>query len=195
MPVVTLSSDQPQIGRLAYVGVDKVRAGRVAGELMGRFLAERGGEVAIMSGLHSYIGHEEREQGFRAVIEGRFPACRLVAVVETREQDVRAGALTSELLRRHPDLAGIYNVSTGNRAIARALARLGLTRRIVVVTHELTAERRVLLKSGALDAIIDQNPELEAMTAVGLIAQHFGRREAPPGMGTIPLSIYLSENT
>jgi LacI family transcriptional regulator len=195
VPVVTLVSDLPRSGRLAYVGVDNRTAGRVAGELMGKFLGERGGEVVAVSGLHSFIGHEEREMGFRAVLRERFPACRLVAVVETRERGETAGALVAELFRRHPGIAGVYNVSTGNREIARALARLDLGRHVTFVTHELTPGRRALLKEGVLDAVIDQNPELGIATAVGLIARHFGRRDTPPTTGITPLTIYLRENS
>lgn len=70
-----------------------------------------------------------------------------------------------------------------------------LRRRVTFVTHELTPERRALLKEGVIDAIIDQNPDLEIATAVGLIARHFGRRDdAPPVTGITPLTIYLREN-
>lgn len=194
LPVVTLVSDLPGSGRLAYVGMDNRSAGRVAGELMGRFLGAAGGEVAILSGLRSFVGHGEREAGFRAVLEDRFPACRLVAVAETRERGEEAGAAAGVLLRRHPGLAGLYNVSTGNRAVAATLQRLRPGRHVTFITHELTPERRQLLKAGVIDAIIDQNPELEVTTAVGLIARHFGRRDDLPSAGPTPLNIHLREN-
>lgn len=194
LPVVTMVSDLPRTGRLAYVGVDNLMAGRVAGELMGKFLGEHGGEVVIVSGLQSYIGHIERETGFGAVLRERFPACRLVAVVESRERREAAGTLVLQLFRQHPRIAGIYNVSNGNREIAQALARLELGRHVTFITHELTPERRALLKEGVLDAIIDQNPELEITTAVGLIARHFGRRDTPPATGITPLTIHVREN-
>jgi LacI family transcriptional regulator len=194
MPVVTLASDLPRSGRLAYVGVDNRAAGRLAGELMGKLLGPAGGEVVVVSGLHSYIGHEEREMGFRAVLRERYRACRLIAVVETRESEARAGALVAELVARHPDIAGVYNVSTGDQEIAEVLKTSSPNRHVTFIAHELTPERRRLLKGGAIDAIIDQNPDLEAMTAVEAIAAHFGRRSATPMSGVTPLQIYLREN-
>lgn len=195
VPVVALVSDLPRSGRLAYVGMDNRMAGRVAGELMGKFLGESGGEVVVVSGLRSLLAHEERETGFRAVLRERFPRCRLVAVVETREREETAGTLVARLFRPHPQIAGIYNVSTGNREIARALGPLDLGRHVTFITHELTPARRALLRDGVLDAIIDQNPELEIATAVELIARHFGRRDTPPTTGITPLTIYLRENS
>jgi LacI family transcriptional regulator len=195
MPVVTLASDLPRSGRLAYVGVDNRAAGRLAGELMGKMLGAAGGQVVVVSGLHSYIGHEEREMGFRAVLRERYPALRLVAVVETREQQARAGALVEQLFALHPEIAGIYNVSTGDQEIAEILRKSSPNRHVTFITHELTPERRSLLKKGVIDAIIDQNPDLEAMTAVEAIAAHFGRRSIPPMSGVTPLQIYLTENS
>jgi hypothetical protein len=61
-------------------------------------------------------------------------------------------------------------------------------------THELTSARRILLKTGAIDAIIDKNPELEAQTAVEFMAHHFGRLEAVPRPLTTPLTLFFREN-
>jgi LacI family transcriptional regulator len=47
---------------------------------------------------------------------------------------------------------------------------------------------------GLIDAIIDQNPELEVRTAVEVIAAHFGRLDAPPGSAVTPVQIHMIEN-
>lgn len=195
IPVVTLVSDVPGSGRLAYVGIDNRTAGRVAGELMGKFLGPSGGDVVVVSGLHSFIGHEEREMGFRAVLQERFHACHMVAVVETQEQGANAGALVERLFALNPGISGIYNVSVGNREIAKALERLNPPRHVILITHELSPERKRLLHDGVIDAIIDQDPELEVITAVEMLAHHFGRRDPPSTSGITPLRIYLRENS
>ena len=73
LPVVTMVSDLPQSGRMAYVGLDNRAAGRTAGELMGRFVGHAGGDIVVVSGLQSFIGQGEREMGFRAVLAERHP--------------------------------------------------------------------------------------------------------------------------
>lgn len=65
---------------------------------------------------------------------------------------------------------------------------------MVFITHELTPERRSLLREGLIDAVIDQNPELEVRTAVEVIAAHFGRLEAPPRSTLTPVRIHMIEN-
>jgi LacI family transcriptional regulator len=194
MPVVTMVSDLPQSGRMAYVGLDNRAAGRTAGELMGRFIGRDGGDIVVVSGLQSFIGQGEREMGFRAVLAERHPHCRLLTVLETREQPEKAGELVAGILKRSPEVAGIYNLSAGDPGIVEALRHFKRTDKTVLITHELTPDRKALLLEGVIDAIIDQNPELEAMTAMQLLAQHFGRSAESAISTTTPIRIYTREN-
>lgn len=194
LPVVTMVSDLPLSGRMAYVGLDNRSAGRTAGELMARFVGEAGGDIVVVSGLHSFIGQGEREMGFRAVLAERHPQCRLLTVVETREQPDKAGDLVSSILRTHATVAGIYNLSAGDPSIVAALRQFQCAESTVLITHELTADRRALLLEGVIDAVIDQNPELEAMTAVRLLARHFGRSTDTDIQTQTPIGIYIREN-
>ena len=194
IPVVSMVSDLPLSGRLAYVGMDNRTAGRTAGELMARFVGAKGGDIIVVSGLHSFIGQGEREMGFRAVLAERHPQCSILSIVETREQPEKAGELVWNLLKTHPDLAGIYNLSAGDPSIVEAMRKHGCEERTVLITHELTTDRRLLLQEGVIDAVIDQNPELEAMTAVKLLAQHFGRCAEEEITTQTPIGIYIREN-
>ena len=175
IPVVTLVSDLPNSGRLAYVGVDNRCAGRVAGELMGRFLGPAGGQVLIITGMHDFLGHEERESGFRAVLRRRFPACEVVATVESHEKPQATEDLTYDAFRRHPDIRGIYDISVGPREISQALRKLGKAGGTVLIAHELTESNRELLMEGMMDAVLDQNPHIEALRAVELLMREHQR--------------------
>ncbi|RZF25736.1 LacI family DNA-binding transcriptional regulator [Paraburkholderia sp. UYCP14C] len=194
MPVVTLASDLPGTGRLAYVGIDNRCAGRVAGELMGRFLGDAGGKVLVMTGMHDFLGHEERESGFRSVLRRRFPNCDIVETVESREQSVITEDLTRDAFRRYPDLRGIYNISVGEEGVAAALLALDKARSTVFICHELTESSRRLLIEGSLDAVLDQNPAGEAMRSIEIVLRHYHR---DPGIALpqqIPVTVLLREN-
>lgn len=195
LPVVTLVTDLPHSGRIAYVGPDNRQIGRVAGELMGRFLGTGGGDILVVLGMQRMTGHEEREMGFRSVLRERFPGCSIVASLESEEDQERAGALVRKALQSHPGVRGIYNASAGNLAIARAAQSLGLAHRIVMITHELTPARRQMLRDGILDAVIDQNPWLEARRALEVLGRHFQRSDVEfrPNEHT-PYSIFIREN-
>ena len=161
---------------------------------MGRFVGHAGGDIVVVSGLQSFIGQGEREMGFRAVLAERHPQCRLLTVLETREQPEKAGELVAAILKQTPEVAGVYNLSAGDSSIVGALRHFGRAGKTVLVTHELTPERKALLQEGVIDAIIDQNPELEAMTAVQLLARHFGRSGEEALPTTTPARIYIREN-
>ena len=193
-PVITLATDIRGGGRHTYVGPDNWKAGRVAGDLMGRLLGKAGGEVVMIAGMLSMIGHEEREMGFRSVLRERYPHCRLQDVLQSLEKGERAGDLVFRTLKRNPEVRGIYNASAGARPIVDAMRALGRRDEVVFITHELTEERRRLLREGLIDAIIDQNPELEVRTAVETLAAQFGRLEAAPASTITPVQIHMIEN-
>ncbi len=195
IPVVTLVTDLPSSGRIAYVGPDNRQIGRVAGELMGRFLGREGGKVLVMLGHHQIVGHQEREMGFRMVTRDRFPDVEIMDIVESEEDRDRAARVAQQALRNTPDLRGIYNVSAGNYGIAQTLIQIGRENETVFITHELTPQRREMLRSGLLDAVIDQNPRMEARRAIDILANHFKRCDLTVSADIpTPFEIFLREN-
>ncbi len=170
-PVVTIASDIQNVPRIAYVGVDNRQAGRLAGYLLGRLLGNRSGaKVALFAGSFSYRGHEEREMGFRHILRDEFPNLRIVETRETFDDRTRALDETRALLKKHPDIAGIYNVGAGVWGIGEALREDQPDRKVVLVGHEVTEATKLLLLEGTMDAAIDQNPRVEAREALNVLA-------------------------
>lgn len=168
--VVTLATDVLYVPRVAYVGIDNRQAGRLAGYLLGRLLgADAPRKVAMFAGSLSYRGHQEREMGFRHVLAEEFPNISIVELREMLDDRERAYSEASALLDRHPDLAGIYNIGAGNHGVARALKEAGRERSVVLIGHELTEGTKRLLLDGTMDAVLDQNPRVEAREALNLL--------------------------
>lgn len=170
VPIVTLASDILHVPRLGYVGIDNRAAGRLAGYLLGRLLgkgAKR--KIALFAGSLSYRGHEEREMGFRHIIAEEFQDLEVVELREVRDDRQRAYEEAVSLLRRHPDLSGIYNIGAGNAGIGQALREAGLARAVLFVGHELTESTKRFLLDGTMDAVIDQNPRVEAREAISML--------------------------
>lgn len=192
-PVITLATDIETSGNHIYVGPDNRQAGRIAGDLMGRFLGAEGGELLLILGLQSLTGQAERGAGFRDVLAERYPACTIVDVVESLEDGDRAGNLTAHVLKARPALRGIYNASAGALPMAQAVDRAGRIGSTFMIAHDLTPERHALLKQGWIHALIDQDPVLEIQTAQEILAAYFGRREAGPTHTNTPLRIHTRE--
>lgn len=169
--VVTLVSDILHVPRTGYVGIDNRAAGRLAGYLLGRFLPPgENRKVALFAGSLSYRGHEEREMGFRHILSEEFSHLEVVELREVRDDRQRAYEEAAALLARHPDLVGIYNIGAGNAGIGQAIAEAGRPKSIIFIGHELTESSKLLLLSGAMDAVIDQNPRVEAREAIAMLS-------------------------
>ncbi len=167
-PVVTLASDLPDTGRLAYIGIDNLRAGRLAGQVITRFLGpDPAGTVALFAGTLGYRGHQEREMGLRQVLTEDAPFLHLLELRESREDPDRAYGEAQAHLAAHPDLVAIYNAGGGTSGIARALKESGRT--LVFVAHEATEGNKALLLDGTLDAVIDQNARGVAREALATL--------------------------
>jgi LacI family transcriptional regulator len=164
--VLTLVSDISHVGRISYVGIDNRAAGRLAGYLIGRFLPGARGKVALIAGALAYRGHEEREMGFRHILQERFPDMEMVAPREIREDPERAYEEVGALLQDYPDLLAIYCIGAGSEGVARALIEHKREKDIVFIGHDLTDDTRRFLLDGVMDAVIDQNARVEARDAV-----------------------------
>jgi LacI family transcriptional regulator len=149
VPVVTLASDVLSVPRLAYVGIDNRQAGRLAGQLMGRFMCARNpAKVALFAGSLSYRGHEEREAGFRTILRDEFPNIHIMELREILDDSERGYSETRSLLAAHPDLAGIYNVGGGTEGIARALKEAGREKSLIAPHFQTSLMNTALSVNG-----------------------------------------------
>ena len=174
------------------MGPDDVKGGRVAGDLIGRFLAAAGGDVPIITGLRSMAGHRDRESGFHVVMREHFPACRVVAVEESRETAQGAGDVAAAL-RSHPGLKGIYLSSAGADRVVAALKTTGAPG-IVFAMHELTDDCRALLRSREIHAMVDQDTSAEVQIVAEIIAPLLGRRDGSAPAPLAPVRIFTPES-
>lgn len=170
VPVASLVSDLPSMQKAGYIGIDNRSAGRLAGLLMGRFLhPDKAHKVVIVIGSLSYRGHEEREMGFKSILAQDFRNLTISEIVEVSDDRDRAYAEMRRILADSPPSA-IYSVGSGNQGIGQALSEAGIHRDTVFVAHDLTSATKRMLLDGTLDAVIDQNPRVEAREVVKLLA-------------------------
>ena len=69
-----------------------------------------------------------------------------------------------------------------------------LAGRTVFIGHELTAQTKRMLLDSTMTLTIDQNPELQARRAVGILLRRFGYIEGGQGFNEVPFVIYGPEN-
>ena len=193
VPLITIASDVSSVPHQGYVGADNRRGGRLAGQIIGRFLTNGKKRVALFAGSLAYRGHEEREMGFRHIMAEEFPEIELLTAREVQEDDRTAEKALREMVASGMQFDGIYSIGSGTLGIGRALEDLGIAKEVVFVAHELHAPSRQLLVSGTLDAVLDQNISILAKSSLERLNIATHRGMLPP---VLPLDyrIVLKEN-
>ncbi|MFT3850204.1 MAG: LacI family DNA-binding transcriptional regulator [Propionivibrio sp.] len=192
--VLTLVNDLSSSMRHAFVGLDNHAAGRTAGYLMGRLAGNREGKVVLIAGSLSYRAHHEREMGFQQVQQEMFPRLHIVGLREGREDAVRTYELTRDLLKQHSDLIGIYNIGGACDGVARAMKEAKVERKVIFIGHEITSMTRSYLIDGSMDAVINQNAQVEIMNAVRIFTNLRDKKAALAGIEDVRIGVFVREN-
>lgn len=192
-PVFTLLSEISSAACAGSFAIDHRKAGRTAAWAITR-LVRRSGDVAVMVGNHRYLGHELCEISFRSFIREHAPELRLLETLTSFEDRRFAYEATLDVLRRQPDLVGIYAPGGGIEGIVEALRERDQGRRVVVVAMELLSETREALLDGTIDVIIETPLDLIARSVVAAMLTRLDNRDAPGRAVACSFRIYVPEN-
>ncbi len=194
VPVYTLLSDISAPDRLGHIGIDHRKAGRTAAWAVTR-LARAPGPVGIMLGSHRYLGHELSETSFRSYCREHAPAFPLLEAGVSFEDPGFAHEATMELLRRAPDLVGLYVAGGGQDGVIAALREEGAADRVVLVCNELVPATRAALIDGVVDLVIGTPLRALAERTVAIMGAALARGSADgPSETLVPFDLFVSEN-
>lgn len=191
--VVTLISDLPTSGRLYFVGMNNVAAGRTAALLMGRFLNREDARVLVVTSSMQSRDSVERRQGFDELIGVEFPHLSVLPSLESHDDEARLMEIVARALRNHPPVQGIYAAGGDNASLLRALRSIG-REGLVVVAHELTDATRRGLESGAVAAVINQDPGHVVRSALRILRAHLDERPVVASQERVLIQVLVKEN-
>ena len=184
VPVFALLNDFAQGVRRNYLGLNNMKIGRIAASVTTRW-ARGPGKLAVIVGGNRWHGHDLRDVGFRSYVRDTAPEFQVLETLVNLETRHLTYEATLDLLRRHPDLAGLYCAGGGMEGAIAALRELHPRPRLSFVVNELTSYSRAALADGYLSAIITTPlPELcadlidlmiraESAADTATTAQHF----------------------
>lgn len=178
IPVVTFVSDILGTGRLSFVGHDLVKSGRVAGNLMGKLMNEIG-KVAIITGSHSVLAHNQRIEGFFSIIEEQYKSIEIVKIVENLDQDSISYELTMSLVKSIEGLRGIYLTAGGVAGAGKAIKALGAAGKIKVISFDFVTETVNMVKEGIIDITIGQDPYFEGYKPIKILFDYLISGQIP----------------
>ncbi len=193
VPVVTLVTDVRECRRAAYVGLDNATAGATAAALVAGHLRAEPGAVLVTASRAAFFGERERLEGFTRKLARRAPDREVVVLGDADGLDSGVGLLARDLLERRHDLAAVYSIGGGNRAVVDAFARAGI-RPVVYVGHDLDADNLDLLRAGHIDLVLHHDLRADLRWAARqLLRAHHLLPGAPTSMAA-PVQVVTRHN-
>lgn len=167
IPVVTVDADLPDSKRIAFVGTGNFQAGVQGGTKLAALVGERG-EVALLTKV-GQSNLEERVAGYRLALE-RFPLIRVVQVVNTESDAIKAAQAASMLLQKYPQLAGLGCVeAAGGAGAATAVREARKAGLVKIVAMDRGNEVLQAIGEGVITATIVQQTALMPFYAVQIL--------------------------
>jgi LacI family transcriptional regulator len=187
----------------SFVGIDNYAAGRTAAYFMTNLLKPRRGTLVALCHSEVYEVHRERVRGFSDyLVEHPDPGHAFALVMFGRDDRLRSAEIFEHALKTYPDIIGIYNAGGANSGIASVLEHryaggsvaLAGSNAIMWIGHELTDNSRRWLKSGLMNMVLDQAPEIQARRAVDKVLRRIGFIDVEVSADPVRFLIINAEN-
>lgn len=191
--VVCVSTDAPESRRSSIVAVDPWLNGRLAGELMGKFVRP-GSKVAVVAGMLTALDHRQKTDGFADAFPQHCPGGGIVSILEGHEDEDESFQKTFDLLGREPDLAGLYVNTVNCLPVCRALGARQRAGTVKLITTDLFGEMAPYFKKGTISASIYQQPYRQGQLAVRLMADNLTSRIPLPPTAHLGPGVVMSSN-
>lgn len=189
--VVTVNTDAPLSRRHFHVGHNFWRAGRMAGEMMVRFL-ESGSHagssaplrVAQLAGLWKTTSRVDRLRGFQESVSEYAHHIELSGPHIFDDSVEDAASIAAELLDGPSPPVGFFSTSgDGHVAVARELLKRGLGGRVRNIGFDVDPAVRELIRRNAIHAALDQDPHTQGYIAIQMLYRHM--RQQPLTVGSV----------
>lgn len=177
-----------------FVGADDFAAGASAARIMGGFTATRAGSVMVVAESIRAPDTIQRRLGFDAVMHERFAHLNVLPTLEMRGQEERTRAVIDAAFAHHDDIVAVYVASSEARLPVMALESHRRARALVTLAHERTQFTEAALRSGALDAVIAQDPGHAVRSAIRILRARLQDTEPYAAQERIRNEILIREN-
>src|SRR5579863_6626283 len=190
IPLVVIDSGANTDEYVSFIATDNYGGGVLGARRLGQSLGGRG-NVALIANAPGSASTLAREQGFKDTLAKEFPEIKLVAWQYGMAEYARSLTVTEDILTSHSDLSGLFasNESSAVGAVQGVKAR-GLAGKIKVVGFDSSPALVDALRSGAIDALVVQDPFQMAYVGLKtLLGQRAGRQvskriDLPPTLVT-----------
>jgi LacI family transcriptional regulator len=192
-PVVCVSTDAPDSGRLTVVSIDTMARGSLAADLLGRFLGRKGKVAATLSAL-SINEHAEKFRAFRSTLQSLHPEMQALEPIEDHDTESEAYEKCSALFAAHPDLAGLYITTEASIPVIQAARDSGVLGKLAIITTDLFPKLAEELRAGNIAATIYQRPRTQGRLAFQVLYNYLADGRTPQQQVTLVPHLVMRGN-
>lgn len=176
IPVVTIDSGVKSDRPVTFVATDNVAGAKAAADVLAELVGEAG-KVGLIPFVPGAATSQLREQGFREGIAA-YPGIELASVLYSYSDVGKAMAAAEDMMTAHSDLAGIFAANeSGAVGAIQALEVSGRVGKVKLVAFDASDRQIEALKSGAVQALVVQNPFEMGYQGVKAAVDHIEGRE------------------
>lgn len=170
-PLVFVATDAARLPRLSSVAVESAISGGIAAELLGQLLP-RDSSVIVITGDLRIQDHADKLRGFAAGLAIHSPHLALLPAIESHESPADAHQAVLDLLKRNPQLGGIYINTANSVPVLRAIEERGKLGKIRIIATDLFAELANLIESRDVFATLNQRPFTQGKLAFEVLNRY-----------------------
>lgn len=178
IPTVIID-DARTAGASSYIGTDQVQIGAQAATYL-HDSYPKGGKVAQIEGAAGSPNARLRIKGFKEQL-GKYPELQLVASQPGNWDRLTALNATSNILRQHPDLVGLYANNDGMAlGVYEAVKNANAADKVAVVGTDGIREAKKSIKAGEMRATVAEFPFDEGKLGVDVALRLLACQPIPP---------------
>lgn len=195
IPCITVNTDMPESGRIAYVGSNSYQCGQTAAGVLSFMLPPKG-KIGIITGSHNVRSHEERISGFCDTIQRKSPDTQILEICENNDDDYASYSLVTRMLTLHPNIDALYftaaGVHGGCKAVQASCNPVDYPR---IICMDTIASTKDMIELGVITAAICQQPLIQGSLSLSLLVDYLLTRQMPKAcVNYVDLSIVIKEN-
>ena len=189
--VVCICSDAPHSRRSAVVYANPSLQGRLAAELLSKFIPGNA-DVAAITGMLRTEEHRQKVEGFRSRL-AQHSEMALACVLEAHESEEESYQKTMNLLNDNPKLRGIYVTTVNCLPVCLAVNDHRRTD-VRLITTDLFPQMVPYFENGTIGASVYQDPHTQGQTAVKVLVDNVIEKIPIPSSNSLNPGIVLQSN-
>lgn len=190
IPVITVTRASNSGTVVQHLDIDNKEAGRLDAEQLIKDLGGKG-KVAILEGIAGSSSAIDREEGFKAALEGT--DIEVVASLTANYSREESATVTEDILQSNPELNAIYahNDEMALGAV-RSVAAAGRSAEIKIYGIDATDDALAAVENGEMAATVQQQPDVQIQIALENAVKYLGGETLEP-LVNIPLKLIVKK--